>query len=168
VVPVTAASVPFTPAGGVAATNVQAAIAEVDAEKATITYVDTQDATKASLAVANTWTAVQGYPETALTYTSGGTTAWNAATAPIATVAMATGNSTMGAPTNVTAGRVYTIRIAQDTSPRTLAWNSAFKWTGGVANTPVISTGSGAVDRFTFMGRAGNVLEEVGRAQGIA
>lgn len=38
--PVDAADVVFTPAGGIAATDVQAALEELDTEKATITYVD--------------------------------------------------------------------------------------------------------------------------------
>ena len=41
----TAVGTSFTPAGNIAATNVQAALQEVDTEKAAITYVDAQDAT---------------------------------------------------------------------------------------------------------------------------
>ena len=44
----TAAMVGFAPGGNIIATNVQAAIAEVDAEKAAITYVDAADAALAS------------------------------------------------------------------------------------------------------------------------
>ncbi len=122
----------------------------------------------AGLAVSQAFTKPQGYAEAALTYTSGGTTAWDVDVAPLATLALATGNTTMGAPSNVVAGRVYSIRIVQDSTPRTIAWNAAYKWIGGSANTPVISTGSGAVDRYTFVGRSGGNLEEIGRAQGIA
>jgi hypothetical protein len=109
---------------------------------------------------------VQGYGETALAYTSGGTTAWDVSAAPVATVAAATGNSTMGAPTNVVAGRFYSFRYTQDTSPRTLAWAANYKFIGAVA--PTMSVGSGAVDHIIFYGRASNVLEEVGRAQADA
>ena len=109
-----------------------------------------------------------GYDETALSYSSGGTTAWNCSTAPVATVAISGGNTTMGAPSGVVEGRVYTIRFTQDTTTRTVAWNSAYKWSGGLPSVPVITPTSGAVDRFTFIGRASNVLEEIGRAQGIA
>lgn len=115
---------------------------------------------------ANTFTAVQGYGESALTYTSGGTTAWDVSAAPAATVTCASGNTTMGAPSNVTAGRIYKIRIVQDSTPRTIAWNAAYKFIGAAA--PTISTGSGAVDHIVFYGRASNVLEEIGRAQAVA
>ena len=72
----------------------------------------------------------------------------------------------MGAPTNVLAGRVYTIRIQQNANS-TVAWTAAnFKFVGGIV--PVMTTGAGAVDRLTFVGRPSNVLEEIGRAQGIA
>ncbi len=115
---------------------------------------------------ATTFTAVQGYGETALTYTSGGTTNWDVSAAPMATVAASGGNTTFGAPTNVVAGRVYSLRYVQDTSPRTAAWASNYKFTGG--SPPTMSPGSGAVDRITFIGRSGNVLEEIGRSQAIA
>jgi len=36
------------------------------------------------------------------------------------------------------------IQITQDTTPRTVAWPSSFKWAGGVAGS--VSTGSGAKD----------------------
>jgi hypothetical protein len=155
-----ASTTTFAPAGGIAATNVQAAIVELDTEK----LAKAGDTMNGALVL----TVGSGYGETALTYASGGTTAWAANTAPVATVPMSGGNTTMGAPSGVVAGNVYTIRFAQDSSPRTVAWNVAYKWNGGVANVPVISTASGAVDRFTFIGRAAGVLEEIGRAQGIA
>ena len=122
--------------------------------------------TAAELAAANTWTGVQGYAETALSYTSGGTTAWDVSVAPVATVVAATGNSTMGAPTNVVAGRFYSLRYTQDTSPRTMAWASNYKFIDGAA--PTMSVGSGAIDHILFYGRVSDVLEEVGRAQADA
>lgn len=109
-----------------------------------------------------------GYDEVALTYMAGGTTNWNANDAPLATLSIGAGNTTMGAPSSVVAGRTYTIRITQSSTTRTIAWNTVFKWVGGAGNVPVISSSNGAVDRFTFIGRAGGFLEEVGRAQGIA
>lgn len=41
-------------------------------------------------------------------------------------------------------GATLMFRITQDSTPRTVAWPSSFKWAGGVAG--VVSTGSGAVD----------------------
>jgi len=112
-----------------------------------------------------TFTKASGYGESALTYAVAGTTAWNVLDAPCATVAIGAGNTTMGAPTNIVAGRVYTIRFQQDgTGGRTVAWNTAFDFAGGAA--PVISTAPNAVDRFTFIGRA-STLEEIGRSQNI-
>lgn len=115
---------------------------------------------------ANTWSGVQGYGETALTWTSGGTTSWDVSAAPCATVTASSGNTTFGAPTNVVAGRFYHLRFVQDSTARTISWNAAYHFTGGSA--PTLSTGSGAVDHFVFYGRASNVLEEIGRSQGVA
>lgn len=119
------------------------------------------------LDIANTWTAVQGYAETALTYTSGGTTAWDVSTAPVATLQASGGNTTMGAPSNVTAGRIYKLRTVQDSAAaRTIAYNAAYKFIGGAA--PTLSVGASAVDHHTFYGRTSNILEEIGRAQAVA
>ena len=41
-------------------------------------------------------------------------------------------------------GATLMIQITQDTTARTVAWPSSFKWAGGVAG--AVSTGSGAVD----------------------
>jgi hypothetical protein len=119
----------------------------------------------ALLSAANAWLAVQGYAEIGLTYSSGGTTAWDVSLAPVATLAASGGNTTMGAPSNVLAGRFYTVRIVQDTTPRSIAWNAAYKFIGLQA--PTLSPASGAVDHFIFYGRAANVLEEVGRSQAV-
>lgn len=55
------------------------------------------------------------------------------------------GNRTMGAPTNQAAGATYIWKITQDVSGgRTLAWNSVFKFPGGVD--PTLTTAGGAVD----------------------
>jgi hypothetical protein len=110
-----------------------------------------------------TFAKSSGHNETALTY--GATTNWNVQTAPVATLSLA-GNTTIAAPTNVVAGHCYHIRIVQNASS-TVAWTSAnYKFIGG--SVPVMTTGTGKVDRYTFIATTGNVLEEVGRAQGIA
>lgn len=41
-------------------------------------------------------------------------------------------------------GATLLVRITQDSTPRTVAWPSSFKWAGGSA--PAVSSGSGAVD----------------------
>jgi hypothetical protein len=184
-----AIGVAFTPSGNVAAVNVQTAIQELDTEKASIAYVDTATATLSgtdvalaaqdvvlgtaidgklsktaddSAAGAITFAKSSGHGEVALTY--GATTNWNVQTAPIATLTLA-GNTTMAAPTNVVAGHCYHIRIVQNASS-TVTWNVLYKFVGGIA--PTMTTTAGKVDRYTFMGTTSNVLEEVGRAQGIA
>jgi len=140
----------------------------INTAKADKTYVDTQDALKVAKA-GDTMSGVlvlgvaSGYVEAALTYAA--TVAWNVLTAPVATLVL-TANATMGAPTNVVAGRVYTIRVIANAA-YSLAWHANYKWAGGSASVPVLSTNN-TPDRFTFIGLAGNVLEEIGRAQGIA
>ena len=121
--------------------------------------------------VARTWTKVQGYPEVAvLPFGAGGNTFWDAALQPVGALTLVGGNTTLY-PVNTVVGRVYTLRVQQDTTTRSIAWATgaanAFKWAGGPANVPVISPGAGAVDRFTFVARPSDVLEEIGRSQGI-
>jgi hypothetical protein len=138
------------------------ATADNDTSIATTAYVKAQG--YGALDADNTWTGIQGYAEVALTATTPIT--WNVDAAPVATVALNSGATTMNAPTNVVAGRVYTIRIANNAAPGTVAWNAAFDFSGGVA--PTITATASAVDRFTFIGRSGNILEEIGRSQAIA
>lgn len=55
------------------------------------------------------------------------------------------GNRTLGAPTNLAAGATYLWRITQDGGgSRTLAYNAAFKFPGGLA--PVLTTAAGSID----------------------
>jgi|5B_taG_2_1085324.scaffolds.fasta_scaffold02293_2 hypothetical protein len=42
----------------------------------------------------------------------------------------------------------FTLTVTQDSSPRTITWPGAVKWSGGT--TPTLSTGSGDVDVFVF------------------
>ena len=66
-------------------------------------------------------------------------------------------NTTFADPSNEVAGQSGSIIITQDgTGSRTAAWNSAWKWTGGVA--PTLSTAAGAVDRIDYLVvAAGNI-----------
>ena len=84
----------------------------------------------------------------ALTWVPSGTTAWDTSLGRSATLIAATGNTTMGAPTNLLVGGEYVLKFTQDSTPRTITWNSVFKWDAGVA--PVLSTAAGAVDILSF------------------
>lgn len=119
-----------------------------------------------ALGIANTWTKPQGYPETALTWVGTGDTAWDVDAAPNAVLTASNGNTTIDEPSNVVAGRFYHIRITQATADRTVAWHENYHFIGGEA--PTLTSGSGAVDHHIFYGRSSNILEEVGRAQGVA
>lgn len=88
------------------------------------------------------------YTTQALTWVSGGTTAWNMASGQVATVTAVTGNTTFGAPTNLQVGASYVLKFTQDSTPRTITWNAVFLWDAGVA--PVLSTVSGAIDVISF------------------
>lgn len=88
------------------------------------------------------------YTTQALTWTVGGTTAWDMASGGIATVTAGAGNTTMGAPSNLKKG-TYILKVTQDgTGSRTITWNSVFKWTAGTP--PVLSTAASAIDVISF------------------
>ena len=55
----------------------------------------------------------------------------------------------MGAATNQANGGVYILKVTQNTSAKTLSWNSNYKWPGNTA--PVMTATGGAVDVFTFV-----------------
>jgi hypothetical protein len=95
---------------------------------------------------------------------SANATAWNLNTAPNAKQTM-TENTTLSSPTGQIEGSMYTFKFVQDSTPRTLAFNSVYKFPGAV--TPVVSTGSGAVDIFTFYSDGTN-MRCIGIAQNIS
>ena len=72
------------------------------------------------------------------------------------TVTAATGNSTLGQPSNTKVGQTGVIRIIQDSTPRTLDYHADWKFAGGTD--PVISTGSGAVDLLFYQVIATNFI----------
>lgn len=81
----------------------------------------------------------------ALSWTSGGTTAVDLSTGINFTVTTATGNSTLGAPTNAKTGQSGFIYITQDgVTPRTLAFNAAWVFDGGTD--PALTASAGAKD----------------------
>ncbi len=92
----------------------------------------------------------------ALTWTSGGNTAVDLATGINFTVLAATGNSTLGQPSNTKVGQTGFIRITQDSTPRTLAYHADWKFAGGTD--PAISTGSGAIDLLFYEVIAANFI----------
>lgn len=114
----------------------------------------------ASLAKEQAWTAQQ--TPMSGTLTDGATIDWSGDTAGQSVKVTLAGNRTMNAPTNINEFAAYVIRVIQDaTGSRTLAWNSAFKFAGGTA--PTLTTTASAVDVFTFIGGASNVLYCVGQ-----
>lgn len=85
---------------------------------------------------------------TTQTLTDGVTIDWNMALGGMATVTLA-GNRTLNAPTNLKAG-VYVLRVIQDgTGSRTLAFDSAYDFTGNV--TPTLTPAINSKDIFTFV-----------------
>lgn len=88
------------------------------------------------------------------TLTDGSTISWNTALGQIATVTLG-GNRTMAAPSNLKIGN-YILHVVQDgTGGRTITWNSAFKWTAGVA--PELTTNAYARDIIMFISDGSNL-----------
>tara|TARA_B100000579_G_scaffold137889_1_gene111967 strand:- start:392 stop:2044 length:1653 start_codon:yes stop_codon:yes gene_type:complete len=100
----------------------------------------------ASTTAQNAFTAQQFFDDQALT--SAATVSWNANTAQVATLALGH-NATVANATNHQSGGVYIMRVTQNTSPKTLAWSTGYKWPGNTA--PVMTASGGAVDIFTFV-----------------
>lgn len=150
-----ASSIGFTPAGGVAATTVQAAIEEIDTEKLAkaSNLSDVANAATArsnlgaaALASAQSFTAAQRGSITALTDAATITPDFAAANNFSLTIG---GNRTLANPTNLTAGQSGVIVITQDgTGSRTLAYGSYFKFASGTA--PSLTTTASAVDVLAY------------------
>lgn len=95
------------------------------------------------------WRLVSGpaAAPTAYTLTDGATINWDVSLGSVATVTLG-GNRTIAAPTNLAVG-TYILTVIQDTSaPRTLTWNSVFRWDAGVE--PALSTTNNAIDLLSF------------------
>jgi len=104
-----------TPAGNIAATTLQAAINELDAEKA-------------GVALKNIFTKAQGTAQVALT--DAANIATDSSLSNVFGVTLA-GNRTLDNPTNLTAGFGYVWNINQDaTGNRTLVYGNLFKFFG--------------------------------------
>jgi hypothetical protein len=82
------------------------------------------------------------------TLTDGATINWDMINTRMATVTLG-GNRTLAAPTNMIAGSAILIVRQDATGTRTLAWNAAYLWPGGVD--PVLSTAANSIDVFSFI-----------------
>ena len=95
----------------------------------------------------------------ALTWTSGGDTAVDLSAGLNFTVTTATGNSTLAAPTNAKTGQSGFIEITQDaTTPRTLAFASAWVFDNGVDPTLTATAGAKDVLYYTVLNSVGPVV----------
>jgi hypothetical protein len=151
-----ASSIGFTPAGSIAATDVQAAIEELDSEKFDSSdlgvSVQAYDADTAKTDVVQSFTAAQRGAITALT--DGATITPDFAVANNFSVTLG-GNRTLANPTNLTAGQSGVIVITQDgTGSRTLAYDSAWKFATGTA--PTLTTTANAVDVLAYYVESGS------------
>lgn len=149
----------FTPTGGIAADTVHGAIAELDTDK------EPANANLAKLNVAQTWTAQQTPKSGVLT--DGGSITWDCDTNGQIVKVTLGGIRTMAAPSNVAENAVYVLRVHQDaTGNRSLYWNSAYKFELGID--PAVTSTANAVDIFTFIGGASNVMYCVGQAYKVS
>lgn len=105
------------------------------------------------LGSAQEYTATKNFNMTTLT-SSSNSIAWDLSANQVAKHT-ATENTTLAAPTNQVAGATYLFIFVQDSTPRTLAFNAAYKFPGGTA--PTVSTGSGAVDVISFVSDGTNM-----------
>lgn len=111
------------------------------------TAAQTRAATSAVITAPMTPSNLQDYVTVqALTYAS--PIAWNMALGVNASVTL-TGNTTLGAPTNMREGSSGILTITQDgTGSRTLAYNAVWKFAGGTA--PTLSTTASAKDTIAW------------------
>jgi predicted secreted protein len=87
---------------------------------------------------------------------SGASYSWNLNTNQVARLTL-NGNKTLNNPTNQNAGAVYILIVTQSASgSNTLAFDTAYKFPGGV--TPTISTTANKVDVLTFVSDGTNML----------
>lgn len=108
----------------------------------------------AAITEVNDYTAQQNFVASSITSTSN-SIAWNLSTAQTAKHT-ATEDTTLANPTNMKDGGTYILRWTQHaSSPKTLAFGSAYKWPGGVA--PTVTATNGAVDIFTFVSDGTNM-----------
>ena len=123
----------------------------------------TQIDAKASLTVAQEFTAQQNFNNTALTFDA--TQDWALTANQVATLTL-TANTTFDAPTQMVDGAFYSLIMIQDgTGGRTASWNAVFKWAGGTA--PTLTTAASAKDIFVWRSDGTNMYE-VGRQLNVS
>ena len=94
-------------------------------------------------------------PPSTQTLTDAATINWNMATSYSAKVTLGD-NRTMAAPTNLTDGGTYVLRVIQDgTGSRTITWNAVFKWPSATA--PTLTTTAAGIDILTFVSDGTNL-----------
>lgn len=145
-----ATAISFTPYGNIAASNVQAALQELDDEKlassAIGATVQGYDANTAKTNVNQSFSKAQRGTISALT--DGATITPDFSLANNYSVTLG-GNRTLANPTNLTAGQSGAIVITQDgTGSRTLAYGGYWKFPGGTA--PTLTTTASAVDVLVY------------------
>ena len=106
---------------------------------------------------------------TEVALTNASSIVWDAAAKANATLALNadsyTGNVTFAAPDNPVAGAIISVEIAQDGTPRTVAWNTIFEFAASTA--PVVTATANKTDIFAFRYN-GSVWQEIGRVQNMA
>ena len=123
----------------------------------------TQLDAKASLTVAQEFTAQQNFNNTALTFDA--TQDWALTANQVATLTL-TANTVFDAPTQMVDGAFYSLIIIQDgTGGRTASWNAVFKWAAGTA--PTLTTAASAKDIFVWRSDGTNMYE-VGRQLNVS
>jgi len=109
------------------------------------------------LNVVQEWTAAQNFNATELI--DAASIVWDVSANQVCSVTLE-GNRTLANPTNMKDGAVYVLTVKQDaTAPRLLAYDTAYKFPGGVV--PVLSTTNGAVDILSFISDGVNMYGAV-------
>ena len=90
--------------------------------------------------------------------------AWDAQAAANAYYAT-TENTTFSAPSNAVEGAIISVEIAQGATPRTIAFNTVFKFASSTA--PTVTATANKTDIFSFRYN-GSVWQEIGRVQNMA
>lgn len=126
------------------------AVTSVSNTDSTVTVSPTSGAVVVSLNLANpnVWSGQQNFGSVSIT-SSSASIAWNLNTAQVANHTM-TENTTLANPSNMVSGGTYILRITQHASvPKTLAFDTVYKFPGGTD--PVITPTAGAIDIVTFV-----------------
>jgi len=101
--------------------------------------------------------------------TNASTVDWDADAYANATLALNansySGNVTIDEPDNPTAGQIISIEIAQDGTPRTVAWHTSFEFAASTG--PTMTATANKTDIFSFRYN-GSVWQEIGRVQNMA